>query len=112
MSKALSRVRALVSDIDQIQNQGRKSSYIPPNPVIAAGVQAMPSFQATAEKTATPIRPAVDQGKVLIQLTGNIAIQLQLDHTDELVEVRQLGESIEIRFVDGKVIHLPLKGVA
>lgn len=50
--------------------------------------------------------------KVYMQLTGKIALQLQLENTDETVQVRHCGETIEIRFNDGKAIHLPIKVVA
>ena len=138
MSKALSRVRALVSEIDAIQTGGRKfsssvplaravdavkalqadqvsqfhtaSQTIPPMGAEAANVY--PLNTAPAAATASPVTPATPEGKILIQMTGKIAVQLQMDDTDEIVEVRQLGEMIEIRFNDGKAIHLPLKNVA
>jgi hypothetical protein len=133
MSKALSRVRALVSEIDAIQTGGRKyssssvplmkavetvkalqseqnssaSGYMPP-----MGAEAGNVYQLNSAPVATPVVPAMPEGKILIQMTGKIAVQLQMDDTDEIVEVRQLGEMIEIRFNDGKAIHLPLKNVA
>ena len=131
MSKALSRVRALITEIDSIQTHGRKSPShdslmssvhnIDPEPQKPAekAVQNPPTEESELEsatilsfaKPEKPVQPA-ETGKVLIQLKGNIAVQLQLDHTDEIVEVRQMGDSIEIRFTDGKAIHLPLKSVA
>jgi hypothetical protein len=137
MSKALSRVRALVTEIDAIQTGGRKYSSSVPLARAVDAVKALQSdqssqFQASsgaippmgaesgnvyplnagAGAAATPVAPATPEGKILIQMTGKIAVQLQMDDTDEIVEVRQLGEMIEIRFNDGKAIHLPLKNVA
>jgi len=125
MSKALSRVRALITEIDQIQAQGRKSTS--PEPIVRAipPVEAAPTNDAV-QKTAEPAnvlpinaraaeaqsQPSAPEGKVFIQLSGKIAVQLQLEHTEEIVEVSQKGESIEIRFTDGKAIHLPLRSVA
>lgn len=123
MSKALSRVRALVSEIDAIQTGGRK--YAPSVPLMRAveeaksqqgqsnplGAESATVFPFNAGPMPAPA-PAVPEGKILIQMTGKIAVQLQMDDTDEIVEVRQLGEMIEIRFNDGKAIHLPLKNVA
>jgi hypothetical protein len=122
MSKALSRVRALVSEIDAIQTGGRRyaTTSVPlmkaveevkslqSNPV---GAESGNVFNLGAAPTYSPT-PAVPEGKVLIQMTGKIAVQLQMDDTDEIVEVRQLGGMIEIKFNDGKAIHLPLKNVA
>ncbi len=136
MSKGLSRVRALVSEIDAIQTQGRKissqvplmravqsesvasqSKLAPEAPVQVAPVAApaasevnnVVSMRSRAVETASVAAP---EGKIFLQLTGKIAIQLQLEHSEEIVEVRQQGETIEIRFTDGKAIHLPLKNVA
>jgi hypothetical protein len=135
MSKALSRVRALVTEIDAIQTGGRKYAPSVPlmkaveavkalqtdqvsqnhgysNPYPPAGAESGNVFPLNTSSTAAPVAPAAPEGKILIQMTGKIAVQLQMDDTDEIVEVRQLGEMIEIRFNDGKAIHLPLKNVA
>jgi hypothetical protein len=123
MSKALSRVRALLTEIDSIQTHGRKS---PSGEPLMKAVQSESITQPTPSEpkpesnvlplnsrvSEAPPQSAAPEGKVFIQLTGNIAIQLQLEHTDEIVEVRQVGESIEIRFTDGKAIHLPIKSMA
>lgn len=83
------------------------------SPIPPMGAEAGNVFQLnSAPAAATPVVPATPEGKILIQMTGKIAVQLQMDDTDEIVEVRQLGEMIEIRFNDGKAIHLPLKNVA
>lgn len=124
MSKALSRVRALLTEIDSIQTHGRKSPSGEPlmkavqsEPPVQQAPQAPPRYSAPviplkAQVSEAPVQSTVPEGKVFIQLTGKIAIQLQLEHSEEIVEVRQVGESIEIRFTDGKAIHLPLKSVA
>lgn len=111
MSKALSRLRALVSEIDSIQTQGRKSaSPVHHVPVPEESSNVLPMNSKAPE--APPVVTESPEGKVFIQLTGKIAIQLQLEHSEEIVEVRQHGETMEIRFSDGKAIHLPLKNVA
>ena len=112
MSKALSRVHALISEIDEIQTKGR---------ILSSAVPLMKAVQAETNNV-LPMNPPVletptaksesPEGKVFIQLTGKIVLQLQLENSDENVEVRQKGDSIEIRFSDGKAIHLPLKNVA
>ena len=51
-------------------------------------------------------------GKIFMQLSSQIVLSLQMDNSDELVELKQTGDSIEIRFSDGKAVHLPLKTVA
>jgi hypothetical protein len=60
--------------------------------------------------------PAATPAKIFLKLTGDVAVQLQIEETDELVEVRHVHQNgtqfIEIRFADGKAFHLPLKNVA
>jgi hypothetical protein len=119
MSKALSRLRALVSEIDAIQTEGRKSVSVSapiPSPVVHSPAVEEPnnvlSMNAKAPETPPSTVDQSPEGKVFLQLSGKIAVQLQMEHSDEIVEVRQQGEMIEIRFNDGKAIHLPLKSVA
>ena len=123
MSKALSRVRALVTEIDLIQSQGRISSSAepilkaahpepPPQASVAAPLPSANVLPINSRITEAPAQTPAQESKVFIQLTGKITVQLQLEHSEEIVEVSQKGESIEIRFTDGKAIHLPLRSVA
>ncbi len=112
MSRTLSRVRALVSEIDAIQTGGRNHP---------------PSFQRSRQRHVSLVSDNViplnsnmvfrselglSEEKILIQLSGKISLKLKLNETDQFVEVRQMGESIEIKLSDGKAIHLPLKNVS
>ncbi len=111
MSKALSRVRALVSEIEAIQARGRKSASPEPQTPVVEQPANVVSMSSRAPE-APPMVNQSPEGKVFIQMSGKIAVQLQLEQSEEIVEVRQQGDSIEIRFTDGKAIHLPLKNVA
>ncbi len=55
-------------------------------------------------------------GRIAIQLTGNVIVQMQIDEADETVEIRHVLNStqdmIEIRFSDGKAVQLPLRTVS
>jgi len=114
MSKALSRVRALVSEIESIQSSGQKSTVglqSRENPI----PHAIEPVAAVSQSAPTEIPAEVQQeseGKIMIRLSGKIVVQLQLEHSEEVVEVCQKGNLIEIRFMDGKAIHLPLRSVA
>ncbi len=117
MSKGLTRVRSLISEIDSIQTQGRKASTM--IPLVQAvqseyqeGSAAQSATPPEMDPVATRVQKSEPESRVFMQLTGKIALQLQLENTDETVQVRHCGETIEIRFNDGKAIHLPIKGVA
>ena len=56
--------------------------------------------------------PVATGGRVSMQLSSQIVLSLQMENSDECVELKQNGDSIEIRFSDGKAVHLPLKSVA
>lgn len=149
MSRSLSRLRNLVSEIEQIQRQGQQGGKaalersvnlkaVPEVPYhsplmqevkvekesLAAVVTPEPLVEdpflgladvVDLEETRAPPAPAPKvegpAGKVMIQLSGKIVLSLQVEHSDELVELQQLGNLIEIRFSDGKAFHLPLKSV-
>jgi uncharacterized membrane protein len=126
MSRQLSRIRSIISEIEEIQKQGQSegkaqlqqrpqiplaSTPIFTPPVAPLADLSAPVFEfkpAAVNSTAEEIKP----GKIAIQLTGNIFVALQIENTDEVVEIRQVNQSIEIRFSDGKAVHLPLKNVA
>jgi hypothetical protein len=124
MSRQLSRIRSIISEIEEIQKQGQSEGK--------AHLQHRPPMQATPPPVAPVVEPVsepveslaevfqfkpepkeeVKPGKIAIQLTGNIVVALQIENSDEVVEIRQVQDSIEIRFTDGKAVHLPLKNVA
>jgi hypothetical protein len=63
------------------------------------------------ESKTTPAK-SHQAGKVSMQLSGAVALSLQIQNTGETIEVKQIGNMLEIRFADGKAFHLPLKLVA
>ncbi len=65
------------------------------------------------EKAPEP-KPVAGSGssRVSMQLSREVVLSLQMENSDECVELRQNENSIEIRFSDGKAVHLPLKSVA
>lgn len=109
----------MVSEIEEIQKLGRtegKAQLQPVAPIIPEihhnGGDVLefkaPEPQAPVVEVAAPAAPA----KISLQLTGNITVALQIENSDEVVEIRQVENMIEIRFNDGKAVHLPLKNVA
>lgn len=50
--------------------------------------------------------------EVSMQLKGDVTLKLQVQETQEIIEVRRRGEVLEIAFLDGKSVHLPLKSIA
>jgi hypothetical protein len=117
MSRQLSRIRSLISEMEEVQKEGQKSAHFTPPPevpvsktatFIAPVAEPMPSEASLAKS----LEENLAVGKVSIQLTGNVVVQLQIEHTNEVIEVRRLDSSLEIRFADGKAVHLPLKNVA
>lgn len=121
MSRQLSRIRSIISEIEEIQKQGqaegraqmqhRPQVSIPQNegPTI---LPLEPESDPVTEVVELKISEKSEVGKISIQLTGNVIVALQIENTQETVEIRQVEEAIEIRFADGKAVHLPLKNVA
>ncbi len=171
MSRSLSRVRNLISEIEEIQRQGQqggrsalertmsfKSDEVvkasvqapvqpltpPVTPVqtapivesVAPVAQMVPPPKAEAVSQAAPVTPtpdpflglddvvsfdaknsgpeieSVQAGKVFMQLTGHVALQLQIEDSDEVLALQQIGNMLEIRFPDGKAFHIPIHSVA
>jgi hypothetical protein len=118
MSRTLSRVRALVSEIDSIQIAGRKhSSTIS----LVRGMDELKGRQShVSDFKVIPLPPRVlketgidaQDGKIMIHLSGNVLVQLKIQDTNQILEVRPMGELVEIKFSDGKAIHLPIKNVS
>jgi hypothetical protein len=183
MSRSLSRIRSLVSEIEEIHRQGQqqggqaavKTVYSMSSPVsspvsipvvpapvaVATPISSMPVQTVSqaeapteslisssierveispAQKVSSPppltktdadadpfleiahmvnldeskTMPAKSPqtGKISMQLSGAVALSLQIQNTGETIEVKQIGNMLEIRFADGKAFHLPLKLVA
>ena len=51
-------------------------------------------------------------GKVSMEVSGNVSLKIKLEESDEIVEVKRIGENLSISFSDGKSVQLPLKNVA
>ena len=148
MSRSLSRIRNLVSEIEEIHRQGqqgRKSASTPSlNPAPAPEPVSVPTpplveeyipeaspvlelktkpepvdpFEALSEvvsleehRTDVP-EVAVSEAKIFMQLNGAVALSLQIADTGEIVELKQVGDLLEIRFKYGNAFHIPLKAVA
>jgi hypothetical protein len=132
MSRQLSRIRSIISEIEEIQKQGqsegraqlqqRPASVPSFEPVSTSASVSEAQLESQVEASlaqvfemkppVTETQPEPQPGKIAIQLTGNIVVALQIENTHEVVEIRQVQDSIEIRFTDGKAVHLPLKNVA
>jgi len=151
MSRSLTRIRNLVSEIEEIHRQGQQggmaafarstqhkaeSHPIPapiPAPAPVAPVETyIPEPSPVLERAPDPVDPFEElnkvvhldehrdifaeemprEAKIFMQLSGAVALSLQIEDTGEMVELRQVGEMLEIRFSDGKAFHIPLKAVA
>ena len=160
MSRQLKKLASLVSEIEEIQRQGKgkgaslfvSSNNAPAEPiepeifkpstvtapiieessVVAAHVSPIEereerqtvesiatvhAFPASASHSETPVAvapaaSAAAESQVSMQLTGNVAVKLRLEESDEIIEVRRVGDHLAISFADGKSVHLPLKLVA
>ena len=141
MSRSLSRIRNLISEIEEIQRQGKQGSkslaaldrhFVPlpevssntpmPTPAFVHFKRPKPTVAADPfEEIANLVdldtkRPepagAQSPGKVSVQLSGEVALSLQIKDFSETVELKQVGDMIEIRFADGKAFHIPFKAVS
>ena len=139
MSRSLSRIRNLISEIEEIQRQGQQSSKaasdrtapLLPEPRADAVAVQSPFVHFEKPKSATSPDPfeeianlvdldtkrpepvgARTAGKVFVQLSGEVALSLQIEDSQETVELKQVGDMIEIRFADGKAFHIPFKAVS
>lgn len=126
MSRSLNRIRSLVSEIEQIQKQGQKhismhsqlhSRVISfPDPPIAVAppeprVERPPEPEPVKLGSPTEVAPE-PEGRVSVEWSGSVLLELCLPQTSEKIQLRQVGEWIEIRFSDGKAFHIPFKAVA
>ncbi|NDG85901.1 MAG: hypothetical protein EBX52_12810 [Proteobacteria bacterium] len=81
-----------------------------PEPVVTAPVTQAPSAQNSAESK--PVVREQREGRVKVQWSGSVVIELQLDESPEKLELRQKGDLIEIHFADGKAFHIPFRVMA
>jgi hypothetical protein len=144
MSRSLSRIRSLVSEIEEIHRQGQQGGQAnirraqvppvelapvmpPPKPVEPYSPEPSPVLEVEAdpfEDLAKVVHlderrddsleetPREGEAKVFMQLTGAVAVNVQIGETGEVVQLKQIGKLLEIRFTDGKAFHIPLKAMA
>ena len=163
MSRSLSRIRNLVSEIEEIHRLGQqggkaaltrtaslKAEPAPTPPKVETRVAApepvlksVPAPDPIIEPVVTAAEPRsvpeesdpfeelanivdLDEhrdifnddsltpraAKLYMRLSGAVALSLQIEEAGETVELKQIGDLLEIRFADGKAFHLPLKTVA
>jgi hypothetical protein len=117
MSRSLNRIRNLVSEIEQIQKKGQLGE-MPSLTQCASPVDPRSDTRREAAELASaeviPIRTesAVEPGRVSVKLAGAVVLDLQIEDSSERVELRRVGDAIEIRFSDGKAVHIPFRAVA
>ncbi len=128
MSRSLNRIRSLVSEIEQIQKRGQLNSATsvsrsvtterqPPDQEIL--VEAVEEVKIPPSEPILRLAPptgsnvvAEKKGRVAVQLSGAVVLELQIEDSHERLELKQVGDAIEIRFQDGKAFHIPFKAVA
>lgn len=106
MSRQLSRIRSLISEIDEIQKQGQAKSRLapPPAPLVADGV---PPVLAGSELPTPSIPPRPIPGRIAVTLDANVVLDVC-----GIVEIKKAPQGLEILFEDGKAFHIPFKDVA
>jgi hypothetical protein len=156
MSRSLSRIRNLVSEIEEIHRKGQQGgkyarapsaqtspeptpapsplpdhapvavphspveTYVPePSPVLKSGLyEEVDPFEELSrvvhldERRDSLTAEAPTEAKICVQLSGAVALSLQIENSGETVELKQVGNLLEIRFLDGKAFHIPLKAMA
>lgn len=127
MSRSLSRIRSLVSEIEQIQKRGQlgEPTQMTQGITVAASAPApveakdeVPVQIHAATQAAAPVIPLPErkveagEGRVSVRLSGSVVLDLQIEDSGERVELRRLSDGIEIRFSDGKAFHIPFQAVA
>lgn len=117
MSRSLNRIRSLVSEIEQIQKRGQLGDSLgithrdaDSGPVATTPLSDDPA-EGPGEVIPLPLNRS-DPGRVSVKLSGAVVLELQVEDSSERVELRRVGDSIEIRFSDGKAVHIPFRAVA
>jgi hypothetical protein len=112
MSRSLNRIRSLVSEIEQIQKRGQLGDSLG---ITHGEMGSQGPVPVDASESATVISLPVkepDPGRVSVKLSGAVVLELQVEDSNECVELRRVGDAIEIRFSDGKAVHIPFRAVA
>ena len=112
MSRSLNRIRSLVSEIEQIQKRGQLGDSLG---ITHSGTTSKGTGPVEAPEPAEVIPLPVkerDPGRVSVKLSGAVVLELQVEDSNERVELRRVGDAIEIRFSDGKAVHIPFRAVA
>jgi hypothetical protein len=119
MSRSLNRIRSLVSEIEQIQKQGQKPGRVIsfPDPPLVAVAPPEPRVDQSSQPGPVKLNPPVQvapepESRVSMEWSGSVLLELYLPQTAEKIQLKQVGEWIEIRFSDGKAFHIPFKAVA
>jgi hypothetical protein len=98
-----------VSSEPALQPRAATETIAPePRPEMARDPQPEP---VSAEAPLARMEPAVES-RVTVQWSGNLVLELLLPQNAEKIEMKQIGDWIEIRFSDGKAFHIPFKAVA
>lgn len=61
--------------------------------------------QATAPSPSFSATPA----QVTMELNWSISVKFKLEDSDEVIEVKRVHDQIELHFIDGKSVRIPLK---
>jgi hypothetical protein len=121
MSRSLARIRNLVSEIEEIHRNGQQGRRAAPEVRLAVAPEPQVETQTQVPVSEVPsdtTSPLVNlddyrkEGQIFMRLKGSVALSLQMEDSGETIQVKQLGDMLEIRFEDGKAFHLPLKAVA
>ncbi len=103
----------MVTEIEQIQKQGQKAQVRTQPPVEAKVIPFEPmTARAPDPVPQAPVEVASPPSRVSLQWSGSVVLDLQFPHSSETLQLRQVGDLIEIRFSDGKAVHIPFKAVA
>ena len=120
MSRSLSRIRNIVSEIEEIHRKGQQGRRVmqealPPLPSAApppVEVSVAPSPVIENANSNPDAKVIQNDGQVYLRLKGSVALNLEVEDSGESIQVKKLGNVLEILFEDGKAFHLPLKPVA
>jgi hypothetical protein len=82
--------------------------------VVSESLEPRTEASAEAKQETGPVARAelALENRVMVQWSGNLVLELVLPQNAEKIELKQIGDWIEIRFSDGKAFHIPFKAVA
>jgi hypothetical protein len=96
----------------------KESAPAPAHPGQSApSVQSAPPVQqVSVPEVMAPAQPRkiqpAPESRVSVRWSAPVTLELQLPESDEVIEMKKVGDWIEIRFKDGKSFHIPFKSVA